>query len=85
MVETFGTETVPVDVIEELIGKYFDLRPAAIISNLKLRRPIYRQIAAYGHMGRTDVDLPWEKTDKADLLRREAGLSALEEIACTKE
>jgi S-adenosylmethionine synthetase len=85
LVETFGTETVPVDVIEVLIDKYFDLRPAAIISNLKLRRPIYRQIAAYGHMGRTDIDLPWEKTDKADLLRQEAGLNALEESTCTKE
>jgi S-adenosylmethionine synthetase len=84
LVETFGTEKIPVAVIQELIGKYFDLRPAAIISSLQLRRPIYRQTAAYGHMGRTDLDLPWEQTDKAELLRQEAGLAALEESACAK-
>ena len=54
--------------------KTFDLRPAGIIKMLDLRRPIYRQTAAYGHFGRTDVDLPWEKTDKAELLKKEAGL-----------
>ncbi|MGF7184514.1 S-adenosylmethionine synthetase [Desulfitispora alkaliphila] len=75
MVETFGTEKVPVEKIEELIEKNFDLRPAAIIRDLELRRPIYRQTAAYGHMGRTDIDLPWEKTDKADALRAEAAKS----------
>ncbi|MDR3225159.1 MAG: methionine adenosyltransferase domain-containing protein, partial [Clostridiales Family XIII bacterium] len=58
--------------IEALLRKHFDFRPAAIIKNLKLRRPIYRQTAAYGHFGRTDVDLPWEKTDKAAALKRDA-------------
>lgn len=69
MVETFGTEKIPVPVIEELIRKHFDLRPAAIIENLDLRRPIYQQVAAYGHFGRPELDLPWEKLDKVDLLR----------------
>lgn len=69
MVETFGTERVPVSVIEDLIRKHFDLRPAAIIENLDLRRPIYQQIAAYGHFGRPELDLPWEKLDKVDLLK----------------
>jgi S-adenosylmethionine synthetase len=70
-VETFDTGKVPNKVIEDLINKHFDLRPAAIIDTLKLRRPIYRQTAAYGHFGRTDIDLPWEKTDKAAILRKE--------------
>jgi len=69
MVETFGTEKLPVPVIEDLIRKYFDLRPAAIIENLDLRRPIYQQVAAYGHFGRPELDLPWERLDKVDLLR----------------
>jgi S-adenosylmethionine synthetase len=73
-VETFGTEKVDIGVIDNLINKHFDLRPGAIIQQFELRRPIYRQTAAYGHFGRTDLDLPWEKTDKADLLREEAGL-----------
>jgi S-adenosylmethionine synthetase len=73
-VETFGTGKVDVQTIKDLINKHFDLRPAAIIKTLDLRRPIYRQTAAYGHFGRTDIDLPWEKTDKADILRKEAGL-----------
>ena len=60
-VETFNTEKVPVKLIKELINKHFDLRPAAIIEQLNLRRPIYKQIAAYGHFGREDVVLPWEK------------------------
>ena len=72
LVETFGTNKVPVDLIEDLVEKHFDLRPGAIIRDLDLRRPIYRQTAAYGHFGRTDVDLPWEKTDKAEILRKEA-------------
>lgn len=71
-VDTFGTNTIPEEKIVELVKKHFDLRPAAIIRNLDLRRPIYRQIAAYGHFGRTDVDLPWERTDKAEILRLEA-------------
>ncbi len=74
LVETFGTAKVSEELIEELVAKHFDLRPAAIIKNLDLRRPIYRQTAAYGHFGRTDIDLPWEKTDKAEILRKEAGL-----------
>lgn len=74
MVETFGTNKVAVELIEKLVPKFFDLRPAGIIKMLDLRRPIYKQTAAYGHFGRTDVDLPWEKTDKAELLRKEVGL-----------
>lgn len=74
MVETFGTNKVDIEVIKTLINKHFDLRPAGIIKMLDLRRPLYKQTAAYGHFGRTDIDLPWEKTDKADILRKEAGL-----------
>ena len=74
LVETFGTGKIADDKLTELVKKHFDLRPAAIIDNLDLRRPIYRQVAAYGHFGRTDIDIPWERTDKAELLRQEAGL-----------
>ncbi|HBQ30353.1 MAG TPA: methionine adenosyltransferase, partial [Mitsuokella multacida] len=74
MVDTFGTNKVDEDTIEALVKKHFDLRPAGIIKMLDLRRPIYKQTAAYGHFGRTDVDLPWEQTDKAAVLREEAGL-----------
>lgn len=74
MVETFGTAKVDEELIVELIKKHFDLRPAGIIKSLDLRRPIYRQTAAYGHFGRTDVDLPWERTDKAEILRKEANI-----------
>ncbi len=74
MVDTFGTNKVEEELIEKLIGDNFDLRPAGIIRMLDLRRPIYRQTAAYGHFGRTDVDLPWEHTDKADTLKKQAGL-----------
>ncbi len=74
LVETFGTARIDEEQIEALVAKHFDLRPAAIIRDLGLRRPIYKQTAAYGHFGRTDLDLPWEKTDKAALLRAEAGL-----------
>jgi S-adenosylmethionine synthetase len=70
-VETFDTGKVANKVIEDLINKHFDLRPGAIIDTLNLRRPIYRQTAAYGHFGRTDIDLPWDKTDKAAILRKE--------------
>ena len=76
-VETFGTGRVSDDVIVQLIQENFDMRPAAIIQNLDLRRPIYRQTAAYGHFGRHDIDLPWERTDKAEMLRRKAGLAEL--------
>ena len=71
-IETFGTNKVSDDKIVELINKHFDLRPGAIIRDLNLRAPIYKQTAAYGHFGRDDLDLPWERTDKAAILRREA-------------
>ena len=74
MVDTFGTHKVDEEKLEELVSKNFDLRPAGIIRMLDLRRPIYRQTAAYGHFGRTDIDLPWEHTDKADTLKQQAGL-----------
>ena len=74
MVDTFGTHKIDEEKIEALVEKHFDLRPAGIIRMLDLRRPIYRQTAAYGHFGRTDVDLPWEHTDKADALKKDAGL-----------
>ena len=70
MVDTQGTAKVAEERIEALVREHFDLRPAGIIRELDLRRPIYRQTAAYGHFGRTDVDLPWERTDKADVLRK---------------
>ena len=68
-VETFGTETVPVQNIQNAVSKVFDLRPGAIIRDLDLLRPIYSQTAAYGHFGRTDVDLPWERTDRTEELK----------------
>jgi len=73
-VETFGTGRLDEERITELVTRHFDLRPAAIIHHLGLQRPLYRQVAAYGHFGRPDLDLPWERTDKAELLRSEAGL-----------
>jgi S-adenosylmethionine synthetase len=73
--ETFGTNKVSDETITGLIGKHFDLRPGAIIRDLDLRRPIYKATAAYGHFGRPDLDLPWERTDKAAVLRREAFIS----------
>jgi S-adenosylmethionine synthetase len=73
-IETFGTGKIPDEKIEALVARHFDLRPASIISALDLRRPIYRQTATYGHFGRIDLDLPWERTDKAALLASEAGL-----------
>ncbi|MGI6035673.1 MAG: methionine adenosyltransferase [Limnochordia bacterium] len=74
MVDTFGTGIMPDDELAQLVNKHFDLRPAAIIRQLDLRRPIYRQTAAYGHFGRLDLDLPWERTDKAELISRELGI-----------
>jgi S-adenosylmethionine synthetase len=71
-VDTFGTGKLPDEKIISLVRKHFDLRPAAIIRDLDLRRPIYKQTAAYGHFGRTDIELPWERTDKAELLREDA-------------
>jgi S-adenosylmethionine synthetase len=73
-VETFGTGKVSDEKIIKLVKECFDLRPAAIIKNLRLRRPIYKPTAAYGHFGRHDIDAPWEATDKAEILRDEAGL-----------
>ena len=75
MIETFGTNKVPEAKIAELIDENFDLRPAAIIRDLGLRRPIYKATAAYGHFGRDDIDAPWERTDKAEALRSAAGLA----------
>lgn len=72
--ETSSTGKVPDEVILNLINKHFDFRPEAIIKTLDLRRPIYRQTATYGHFGREDLNLPWERTDKAEVLRKEAGL-----------
>ena len=68
-VDTFGTNTVSEGKIEAAVRQIFDLRPAGIIQMLDLKRPIYRQTAAYGHMGRTDIDLPWEKLDKVEALK----------------
>ncbi|GAB4525345.1 MAG: methionine adenosyltransferase [Anaerolineae bacterium] len=73
-VETFGTGKISEERIVELVNKHFDMRPAAIIRDLDLRRPIYKQVAAYGHFGREDVNVPWERTDKAEALRKDAGL-----------
>jgi S-adenosylmethionine synthetase len=70
--EAFGTGKIGEEAMLKLINKHFDFRPAAIIDTLKLRRPIYRQTASYGHFGRIDLDLPWEKTDKAETIRKEA-------------
>ncbi|MDD3751033.1 MAG: methionine adenosyltransferase [Tissierellia bacterium] len=70
MVETFGTNKIPDEIIEKAIAENFDLRPAVIIEKFNLRRPIYKQLAAYGHFGREDLDLPWEKTDKKDELKK---------------
>jgi S-adenosylmethionine synthetase len=75
LVETFGTEAIPVPRIEELVREHFDLRPAAILRDLDLRRPIYAKTAAYGHFGREDGDFTWERADRADTLRAAAGLA----------
>ena len=71
LVDSFGTGKLPDEKLSELVEKHFDLRPAAIIRDLDLRRPIYRQVAAYGHFGRTDIEVPWEQLDKVDALRKE--------------
>ncbi|WP_422448147.1 methionine adenosyltransferase [Thermoanaerobacterium sp. DL9XJH110] len=72
MVDTFGTGVVPDEKLQKLVIDNFDLRPGAIIRDLNLRRPIFRQVAAYGHFGRSDLDLPWERTDKAEILKKQA-------------
>ncbi|HEY8167137.1 MAG TPA: methionine adenosyltransferase [Candidatus Limnocylindrales bacterium] len=77
-IETFGTGKIPDERIQALISEHFDLRPSAIIAALDLRRPIYRQTAAYGHFGRPELDLPWERTDRAEALAADAGLAAPE-------
>jgi S-adenosylmethionine synthetase len=73
-VETFGTGQIPDEQIAQIVMENFDLRPGAIIRDLNLRRPIFRQTAAYGHFGRDDLDLPWEQIDKVADLRKAAGL-----------
>ncbi|MFC2143919.1 methionine adenosyltransferase domain-containing protein, partial [Candidatus Aenigmatarchaeota archaeon] len=72
LVNTYGTNKIPEEKIEELISKHFDLRPKAIIEYLDLKRPIFKKTAAYGHFGRNDPDFTWEKTDKAEELKRDA-------------
>ena len=74
MVETFGTSSFDKDVLADAVSKVFDLRPTAIIRDLGLRAPIYRQLAAYGHMGREELGVAWEKTDKVDELKKVLGL-----------
>jgi len=69
-VDSFGTGKIPDEKISRIIRKVFDLRPGMLIKNLGLRRPLYRQVAAYGHFGRSDLDLPWERTDKVQNLRK---------------
>jgi S-adenosylmethionine synthetase len=82
MVDTFGTATIPEEKITELVRKNFSLTPKAIIETLDLRRPVYKQTAAYGHFGRTGPGFTWEKTDRADALRKAAGLGdAVEAVA----
>jgi len=81
LIDTFGTERVAPAVIEKLVDEHFDLRPAAFRSYLDLHRPIYSPTAAYGHFGRTDVDLPWERTDRADLLSEAAGVTRPQALA----
>ena len=73
-VESFGSGTVEDELISKLVNEHFDLRPGAIIRDLQLRKPIYAQTASYGHFGRQDVDLPWERTDRASALRAGAGI-----------
>ena len=74
MVDTFGTGKIPDSKIVELVEKHFDMRPSVIIRELDLRKPRYRQLAAYGHFGRTDIDVPWERTDKSEVLRIDSGV-----------
>ena len=80
-VECFGSENIPLAMIESLVSEHFDLRPAAIVRDLDLRRPIFSKTAAYGHFGRDDHDFTWERTDKAALLRDAAGLGTPEPTA----
>jgi len=75
LVETFGTSKIPEEQIANAVKQVFDLRPAAIIHYLNLRRPIYKQTDAYGHFGRPDLDLPWERADRVDALRTATGFT----------
>ena len=84
-VDSFGTGTIADDEILKLVERHFDLRPASIIAALELRRPIYQQTAAYGHFGREDLDLPWERTDKAALLAEDAGLPEPEPVTAAAD
>ncbi len=77
-VDTYGTGRIGEDKLVELIRDNFDLRPAGIIKMLDLRKPIYKQTAAYGHFGRNDLDLPWERTDESELLKSQAGLEVFQ-------
>ena len=79
-IETFDTQRVPISTIEHLVDHYFDLSPLGIIKEHDLRRPIYKQTAVYGHFGRSDLDLPWERTDKAELLAADAGVQRLQVV-----
>jgi len=81
LIDTFGTERVSKDLIDRLVRAHFDMRPAAFRRDLDLHRPIYSATSAYGHFGRTDVDLPWERTDRAAELRDAAGLPAASQAA----
>jgi S-adenosylmethionine synthetase len=74
MVSTFGTNKIPENEIEKLVNKHFDMRPAEIVKHLDLKKPIYKKTAAYGHFGRNEPEFKWEITDKADVLKQEAGL-----------
>ena len=80
LIDTFGTEAVAPERIEKLVDEYFDLSPLGIIKELELRRPIFKQTAVYGHFGRSDLDLPWERTDKAALLAAEVGAKRLQVV-----
>jgi S-adenosylmethionine synthetase len=80
LIDTFGTEAVAPERIEKLVDEYFDLSPLGIIKELELRRPIFKQTAVYGHFGRSDLDLPWERTDKAGLLAAEVGAKRLQVV-----
>jgi S-adenosylmethionine synthetase len=73
MVDSFGTGVISDEKLSKIVFEHFDLRPGMIIKKLNLRRPLYKQVAAYGHFGRNDLDLPWEKTDMAAILKKAAG------------
>ena len=74
MINTFGTNKISENEIEKLVNKHFDMRPAEIVKHLDLKKPIYKKTAAYGHFGRNEPEFKWEITDKADVLKQEAGL-----------